>query len=78
MSHGLSEYEPEGELAGQRVCGKFFQNAEEGVGNVGRQAFRGGGQAIGFMYGEAYYNRIRIYSALDNVVPDMFNSGRVA
>jgi transposase InsO family protein len=31
-----------------------------------------------FMYVEAYYNRIRIHSALDNVAPDMFNSGRVA
>ena len=31
-----------------------------------------------FMYVEAYYNRIRIHSALDYVAPDMFNSGRVA
>jgi putative transposase len=31
-----------------------------------------------FMYVEAYYNRIRIHLALDNVTPDMFNSGRVA
>jgi transposase InsO family protein len=28
-----------------------------------------------FMYVEAYYNRIRIHSALGNVAPDMFNSG---
>jgi transposase InsO family protein len=31
-----------------------------------------------FMYIEAYYNRLRIHSALDYVAPDMFNSGQVA
>jgi transposase InsO family protein len=31
-----------------------------------------------FMYIEAYYNRLRLYSTLDYVAPDMFNSGRVA
>jgi transposase InsO family protein len=31
-----------------------------------------------FMYLEAYYNRVRIHSALDYNAPDMFNSGRVA
>ena len=31
-----------------------------------------------FMYVEAYYNRIRIHSALDYVAPDMFNSRQVA
>jgi transposase InsO family protein len=29
-------------------------------------------------YVEAYYNRLRIHSALDYVAPDMFNSGQVA
>jgi transposase InsO family protein len=41
---------------------------------------KGGGevrQSV-FMYVEAYYNRIRIYSALDYVAPDMFNWGQVA
>jgi transposase InsO family protein len=31
-----------------------------------------------FMYLEAYYNRIRLHSALGYVAPAMFNSGRVA
>jgi transposase InsO family protein len=31
-----------------------------------------------FMYVEAYYNRIRIHSALDYVAPNVFNSGQVA
>jgi transposase InsO family protein len=31
-----------------------------------------------FMCLEAYYNRVRIHSALDYVPPDMFNSGSVA
>ncbi|MDR2071545.1 MAG: integrase core domain-containing protein [Treponema sp.] len=31
-----------------------------------------------FMYLEAYYNRVRIHSAFDYVVPDGFNSGLVA
>jgi transposase InsO family protein len=31
-----------------------------------------------FMYLEAYYNRLRLHSALDYVAPAMFNSGRVA
>jgi transposase InsO family protein len=31
-----------------------------------------------FMYLEAYYNRLRLHSALDYVAPDMFNSRRVA
>jgi putative transposase len=31
-----------------------------------------------FMYVEAYYNRIRIHSALDYVVPHVFNCGQVA
>jgi hypothetical protein len=31
-----------------------------------------------FMYVEAYYNRLRLHSALDYVVPDVFNSGQVA
>jgi transposase InsO family protein len=31
-----------------------------------------------FMYLEAYYNRVRIHSALDYVAPDVFNSGQVA
>jgi transposase InsO family protein len=34
-------------------------------------------QAV-FMYLEAYYNRVRLHSALDYVAPVMFNSGRVA
>jgi transposase InsO family protein len=31
-----------------------------------------------FMYIEAYYNRVRLHSALDYAAPVMFNSGRVA
>ncbi|MDR1306121.1 MAG: hypothetical protein LBK74_00925 [Treponema sp.] len=31
-----------------------------------------------FMYLEAYYNRVRIHSALDYVAPTMFNSGKAA
>jgi transposase InsO family protein len=31
-----------------------------------------------FMYVEAYYNRLRLHSALGYVAPVMFNSGRVA
>jgi transposase InsO family protein len=31
-----------------------------------------------FMYIEAYYNRVRIHSALDYVLPDVFNSGQAA
>jgi transposase InsO family protein len=31
-----------------------------------------------FMYVEAYYNRIRLHSALDYVAPHVFNSGEVA
>jgi putative transposase len=31
-----------------------------------------------FLYIEAYYNRLRLHSALDYVAPGMFNSGRVA
>jgi transposase InsO family protein len=31
-----------------------------------------------FMYLEAYYNRVRMHSALDYVAPTMFNSGKVA
>jgi transposase InsO family protein len=31
-----------------------------------------------FMYVEAYYNRLRIHSALDYAAPDVFNSGQVA
>ncbi|MDR0689046.1 MAG: IS3 family transposase, partial [Spirochaetaceae bacterium] len=31
-----------------------------------------------FMYVEAYYNRIRLHSALDYVAPNVFNSEQVA
>jgi transposase InsO family protein len=31
-----------------------------------------------FMYVQAYYNRIRLHSALDYVTPDVFDSGQVA
>jgi transposase InsO family protein len=31
-----------------------------------------------FMYVEAYYNRLRIHSALDYAAPDVFNSGQAA
>jgi transposase InsO family protein len=31
-----------------------------------------------FMYLEAYYNRIRIHSALDYAASNVFNSGQVA
>jgi transposase InsO family protein len=31
-----------------------------------------------FMYGESYYNRVRLHSALDYVAPDAFNCGRAA
>ncbi|MDR2053828.1 MAG: hypothetical protein LBP80_10470 [Treponema sp.] len=31
-----------------------------------------------FMYLEAYYNRVRIHSALDYVAPEGFNSGQAA
>jgi transposase InsO family protein len=31
-----------------------------------------------FMYVEAYYNRIRMHSALDYAAPDVFNCGEVA
>ncbi|MDR2820461.1 MAG: integrase core domain-containing protein, partial [Desulfovibrio sp.] len=31
-----------------------------------------------FMYIEAYYNRVRLHSALDYAAPDGFNSGQVA
>jgi transposase InsO family protein len=31
-----------------------------------------------FMYLEAYYNRVRLHSALDYAAPAMFNSGRAA
>jgi transposase InsO family protein len=37
----------EGELLGQWVHRIFFQNPETGIGNGGRQTFRGGGQTIG-------------------------------
>jgi hypothetical protein len=36
----------EGKRLGQRLRRIFFQNAEEGVGSIGRQTFGGGGQAI--------------------------------
>jgi transposase InsO family protein len=31
-----------------------------------------------FLYLEAYYNRLRLHSALDYLAPDRFNSERVA
>jgi len=31
-----------------------------------------------FLYIEAYYNRVRMHSALDNVAPNMYNSGEAA
>jgi putative transposase len=31
-----------------------------------------------FMYVEAYYNRLRLHSALDYAAPDVFNSGQAA
>jgi transposase InsO family protein len=31
-----------------------------------------------FMYIEAYYNRVRLYSALDYAAPDGFHSGEAA
>jgi transposase InsO family protein len=31
-----------------------------------------------FMYGEAYYNRIRIHSALNYAAPKVFNRGQAA
>jgi transposase InsO family protein len=31
-----------------------------------------------FMYVDAYYNRIRMHSALDYTVPNVFNCGQVA
>jgi transposase InsO family protein len=31
-----------------------------------------------FMYIEAYYNRVRLHSALDYMAPHVFNSGQVA
>jgi transposase InsO family protein len=35
------------------------------------------GQSV-FMYIEAYYNRVRLHSALDYAAPDVFNSGQAA
>jgi transposase InsO family protein len=43
----------------------------------GKHSATEAGQSV-FMCIEAYYNRVRLHSALDYVVPAMFNSGRIA
>jgi putative transposase len=56
----------------------FFKTLKRELETLdGKHSAAEAGQSV-FMYIEACYNRLRLHSALDYVVPDMFNSGRVA
>jgi transposase InsO family protein len=59
-------------------AGSFFKTLKRELETLdGRHSETEVRQSV-FMYIEAYYNRLRIHSALDYVAPDMFNSGQVA
>jgi hypothetical protein len=45
---GEAKHEPEGELLGQRLRGKFFQNIEEGTEGSQREAHEEGGTGRNF------------------------------
>jgi len=62
-----------GRVLGQRVHGVLFQDAQMRAGDLGREVFGMRGQAVGVFYIEAYYNRVRMYSVLDNVAPGAFH-----
>jgi transposase InsO family protein len=56
----------------------FFKTLKREVETLdGKHSEKAVRQSV-FMYIEAYYNRLRLHSALDYAAPAMFNSGRVA
>jgi transposase InsO family protein len=60
------------------VAESFFKTLKRELETVdGKHPAAGVRQSV-FMYIEAYYNRVRIHSALDYLAPDMFYSGQAA
>jgi transposase InsO family protein len=56
----------------------FFKTLKRELETLdGKHSAAGARQPV-FMYVEAYYNRLRLHSALDYVAPDMFNSGQAS
>jgi transposase InsO family protein len=61
------------------VCAKsFFKTLKRELETVDGKHTAGEVRQSVFMYVEAYYNRIRLHSALDYAAPDGFNGGQVA
>jgi transposase InsO family protein len=61
------------------ACAKsFFKTLKRELEMVDGKHTAGEVRSSVFMYVHAYYNRIRLHSALDYVAPDMFDSGQAA
>jgi transposase InsO family protein len=56
----------------------FFKTLKRELETLGGKHSAGEVRQSVFMYVEAYYNRIRMHSALDYVAPNVFNCGQVA
>jgi putative transposase len=64
---------------GDNACAEsFFKTLKRELETLDGKHAAGEVRQSVFMYGEAYYNRIRIHPALDYVAPDGFNCGQVA
>jgi transposase InsO family protein len=56
----------------------FFKTLKRELETLDGKYAAGEPRQSAFMYVEAYYNRIRIHSALDYVAPTVFDCGQVA
>jgi transposase InsO family protein len=72
------QYEPERGLPGQRLCGGLFKTLKRELETLdGKRSAAEVRQSV-FIYIEAYYNLVRLYSALDYAAPDVFHCGQDA
>jgi putative transposase len=75
---GSPEHEPEGNCRDNACAESFFKTLKRELETLdGKHAAEEVRQSV-FMYVEAYYNRIRLHSALDYAAPNGFNCGQVA
>jgi transposase InsO family protein len=56
----------------------FFKTLKRGLETLNGRHSAGEVRQPVFMYIEAYYNRVRLHSALDYLAPNVFNSGQAA
>jgi putative transposase len=72
VSLDSSEYEPERDNA---CAESFFKTLKRELETLESSHSAGEARQSVFMYLEAYYNRVRMHSALDYVAPNVVNSG---